>query len=225
VPDAETACHITAFDIYHNCSYNNALHLTTRKGAAGEFFVMAPMNSRYLLLSALSIFLSFPLFGKGGSDTGVCAFSPKDASFEHFPNCVRQDTKGNLSISSKYVKKLRFKENGLAEVYSSKRGWMYVNRKGGVVISGVAVMDNGADFFCDGLVRFSKDGKWGFADESGLVVVPPIYDGAMPFEKGIARVCKGCESKCAEPGCEHHVLAGGEWLCVNTKGKVITCPP
>jgi hypothetical protein len=31
MPDAETACHINAFDIYHNCSYNNALRLTAHK--------------------------------------------------------------------------------------------------------------------------------------------------------------------------------------------------
>jgi len=32
VPDAETACHINAFDIYHNCSYNESL-VRTQKAA------------------------------------------------------------------------------------------------------------------------------------------------------------------------------------------------
>jgi hypothetical protein len=186
---------------------------------------MAHMNNRYLLLAMLAVFLSLSAFGEEESDPAACAFSPVNESFKNFSNCIKQDSKGNLSIAPRNVKKLRYKENGLAELYSSKQGWMYVNRKGKVVITGVAVMDNGADYFCDGLVRFSKDGKWGFANESGHVVVLPIYDGAMPFEKGVAKVCKGCESKCSEPECEHHYLSGGEWLCVNTEGKVVPCAP
>jgi hypothetical protein len=184
---------------------------------------MMRMNSRYLILAMLTAFLCLPVFGKDMSDPSACAFSPANGSFRQFPGCVEKDNKGNLSISPKYAKKLPFEGNGLASVYSEKHGWMYVNQKGRVLISGVATMDNGADYFSDGLVRFSRDGKWGFANESGLLVVPAIYDGAMPFAKGVAQVCKGCESKCADPGCEHHSFVGGEWLCVDTGGKVVPC--
>jgi hypothetical protein len=186
---------------------------------------MAHRNSRYLILATLTALLCLPAFGKDTSDPAACAFPPRDGSFGQFSNCVERDGKGNLSISPKYVRKLPFADNGLAAVYSEKHGWMYVNRKGKVIISGVAVMDNGADYFSDGLVRFSRGGKWGFANESGLVVVPAIYDGAMPFANGVARVCKECESKWAEPECEHHSFVGGEWLCVNAVGGVVPCAP
>ena len=73
---------------------------------------------------------------------------------------------------------------------------MYVNRRGKIVISGIPVMDNGTDSFHDGLVRVVRNGKYGFANRRGHVVIPPIYDGVMNFEKGRAEVCKGCESKC-----------------------------
>ena len=51
---------------------------------------------------------------------------------------------------------------------------MYVSRKGKVVIWGVPVMDNGADSFHDGLVRIVRNGKYGFANRGGEVVIPAI---------------------------------------------------
>lgn len=82
-------------------------------------------------------------------------------------------------------------------------------------------MDNWADTFHDGLVRLVRKGKYAFANRSGQVVVPPIYDGAMQFDKGVAEVCKGCKSECASPDCEYHLFGGGEWFRINTKGAVL----
>ena len=47
----------------------------------------------------------------------------------------------------------------------------------------------------------SENGKYGFANSRGHVVVPPIYDGATDFENGSAEVYKGCENKYAEREC------------------------
>ncbi|MGB2624201.1 MAG: WG repeat-containing protein [Candidatus Acidiferrum sp.] len=99
---------------------------------------------------------------------------------------------------------------------------MYVNREGRAVITGVPVMDNGADWFHDGLVRIVRNGKYGFANRRGQVVISPVYDGALNFEKGLATVCKGCKSKCTAPhNCEYHVFAGGEWFQIDTRGTVV----
>ena len=97
---------------------------------------------------------------------------------------------------------------------------MYVSRKGKVVIWGVPVMDNGADSFHDGLVRIVRNGKYGFANRGGEVVIPAIYDGAMNFQNGRAEVCKGCESSATRDG-KYHFFAGGEWLRINTNGTVL----
>ena len=98
---------------------------------------------------------------------------------------------------------------------------MYVSRTGKVVIRGIPVMDNAADSFHDGLVRIVRNGKYGFSNRRGQMVIPPIYDGAMPFENGRAAVCKGCESKAVEPDGEYHIFAGGVWFQINTKGTVL----
>ncbi len=98
---------------------------------------------------------------------------------------------------------------------------MYVSRTGRVLISGVPSMDDWADSFHDGLVRVVRNKKYGFANRKGQIVISTNYDGAMNFEKGKAKVCTRCESKCVDRDCEYHVFAGGEWFQINTKGIVV----
>lgn len=166
---------------------------------------------------------AIPTTQSGVKDSGAagtpCLFDPERGEV---PNCVRESATGELFIAPRLLKELRFDSHGLASVHSPREGWMYANRRGNVVISGVPVMDNWADSFHDGLVRIVRNGKYGFANLKGQIVIPSIYDGAMNFEKGRAVVCKGCESKCTKPECEHHFFAGGEWFRINTKGTVLT---
>jgi WG repeat protein len=137
------------------------------------------------------------------------------------PDCIRQAADGKFLVSRSVLKLLQFDSYGLAPVLSAKEGWMYVNRTGRVVIIGVPRMDNWADSFHDGLVRVVRNKRYGFANRKGQIVVPTNYDGAMNFEKGTAKVCSGCESKCVDHDCEYHVFAGGEWFQINTKGIIV----
>ena len=135
------------------------------------------------------------------------------------PECVEVRTDASRSIASRYLKELLFQPNGLASVWMAD-GWMYVNHQGIAIITGVPTFDNGADEFHDGLVRFVKNNKYGFANERGTIVVPPVYDGAMPFDQGRAKVCSRCVDKCAGD-CEHHIFSGGESLLIDTKGRIV----
>jgi hypothetical protein len=175
------------------------------------------LNKQYMILV---IFLwAFPVHGEINTEGRKCMLPAQD--FKEVDDCVKKNKTGQLFIASQYLRQMSFGKNSLAVVYSKEEGWMYVNQKGRVIISGVAAMDNGADVFHDGLVRFSHDKKWGFADERGKIVILPIYDGAMNFGNGLAKVCRGCRSECAESECEHRVFAGGEWFYINTKGKIV----
>lgn len=42
----------------------------------------------------------------------------------------------------------------------------------------------------DGIVAFCKDGKWGYVNTSGEVVIEPAYDDARSFSNGLAAVYK-----------------------------------
>jgi hypothetical protein len=140
-------------------------------------------------------------------------------------DCIRQATNGKLFVSEQVLKLLQFDSYGLAPVLSAKEGWMYVSRAGRVVIIGVPRMENWADSFHDGLVRVVRNKKYGFANRKGQIVISAKYDGAMNFEKGMAKVCSRCESKCVDHDCEYHVFAGGEWFQINAKGIVIARIP
>lgn len=140
-------------------------------------------------------------------------------------DCIQRATNGELFVRQHVLKHLQFDSYGLAPVRSAIDGWMYVSRTGKVVISGVPTMDNWADTFHDGLIRVVRNRKYGFSNRKGQLVIPPKFDGAVNFEKGKAKVCNGCISKCAEQGCEHHDFSGGEWFQINTKGIVVARIP
>ena len=153
------------------------------------------------------------------SDGIPCLF---DLERGEVPNCLHKSADGELFVAPQIAKQLDFDAHGLAVIRSGSEGWMYVNRSRKVVIAGVPSMDNWADSFHDGLVRFVRNGKYGFANRAGHIVIPPIYDGAMNFDSGTATVCNGCKSKSVG---EHHVFSGGEWFHIDSEGTVLARLP
>jgi hypothetical protein len=164
----------------------------------------------------------------------TCVFeSRKDIA--DYPNCVFQDDHGNLFIAQKYIEELQFDSYGLAVVFHEVHTghlFMYVDRKGHVVVKDVPVADNWAEKFSDGLVPFVVNKKFGYADRQGKIVIEPKYDGYSQFENGYAVVCVGCRETCAPteppetmPECEHRISTGGEWYKIDKQGRVVATVP
>lgn len=83
----------------------------------------------------------------------------------------------------------------------------------------VYLFDNGPDYPQEGRYRIRLNGKIGFADEeTGAIVVAPIYDCAFPYEDGKASVGFGCKE---ESDGEHRWWSGGKWQDIDRQGKVI----
>ena len=83
----------------------------------------------------------------------------------------------------------------------------------------VYLFDNGPDYPQDGRYRIRLDGKIGFADEeTGAIVVAPVYDCAFPFKDGKASVGYGCKN---ESDGEHRWWSGGRWQMIDVLGKVV----
>ena len=197
-------CRITKFGLWH----------------LSQAATIKPMF-RWGILSGVTLVLWFVslALGENLNPGRPCMFDPERPDV---PNCIQTDHSGGLFVSSNYLRQLSFDRFGLAVVYSRQEGWMYVNRKGRVVVSGVAAVDNWADGFHDGLVRIIKNGKYGFANQRGTVVISPVYDGALNFENRIAEVCRGCG--CDDHHAEHCTLVGGEWFRIDTHGRVLAHP-
>lgn len=83
----------------------------------------------------------------------------------------------------------------------------------------VYLFDNGPDYPKEGRYRIRLNGKIGFADEeTGAIVVAPVYDCAFPYEDGKASVGFSCKE---ESDGEHRWWSGGKWQDIDRQGKVI----
>lgn len=77
--------------------------------------------------------------------------------------------------------------------------------------------DNGPDYPQEGLFRIIKDGRFGYADTAGNVVIEPRFACAFPFENGRARVADDCTTI---PEIEHSSWASANWYYVDREGKI-----
>ncbi len=94
----------------------------------------------------------------------------------------------------------RNNKDNYAEIYN-KNEKVYINAEGKVV-------DNKEIYDDKAILAFKKDGKWGFVNQSGEIVVEPKYDMATEVnEYGYAGVLKG-----------------GKWGIVDSKGNILVEP-
>ncbi len=108
--------------------------------------------------------------------------------------------------------------NGMNSNGSEPHTWGVVfNRKGEFLFAPLAY-DNGADGFSEGLTRFVKNKKVGFANRRGDIVIEPKYDYAEAFNYGIAGFCNGCVW---ENRGEHSFITGGTLGYINNKGDTL----
>lgn len=76
--------------------------------------------------------------------------------------------------------------------------------------------DNGPDYIQEGLFRIIKNGKIGYANEKGEILIEPEFDCAFPFKNGIAKVSNDCSTK--KVG-EHLTWESKNWFYINKKGE------
>lgn len=76
--------------------------------------------------------------------------------------------------------------------------------------------DNGDDYFCEGVQRIvGDDGKIGFADSTGRVVIAPRFAFAFPFKDSLAQVT---DKGWSESDGEHSWWKSPEWYHVDHNG-------
>lgn len=108
-------------------------------------------------------------------------------------------------------------DNGTALSFGST-----YNRKGQFLYRPLAY-DNGPDYFEEGLARCVQQGKVGFVNEQGKVVIRPQWDWVSPFNYGYAFACNGCYwDRSKDP--EHPPMAfreNAKTFYINREGKSV----
>jgi hypothetical protein len=78
--------------------------------------------------------------------------------------------------------------------------------------------DNGPDYIVEGLFRVIRNGKIGYANKHGEVVIPCQFDCAYYFENGKAKVSNNC--KTIKEGDFHRWLSD-DWYYIDKQGNRI----
>jgi hypothetical protein len=76
--------------------------------------------------------------------------------------------------------------------------------------------DNGPDYVESGLFRIIKNGKIGYANPQGEIIIEPSFECAYPFEGDFARVADTCET--VKDG-EHSTSKSDNWYQITKQGE------
>jgi len=171
-----------------------------------------PCDNCPMSLLALALAIAVQTGGRAPLD---CAYAPRaGGEMSTFPHCAWNGAKGEVRFARRRLGGMAYDERGLASVYVG--GWRYVARDGRS--APVMTLDNGADPFVSGLARSANGKKIGYIDRSLRTVIPAQFDGAYPFENGLAVVCKGCRT--VSEG-EPSSYVGGSWGCIDPRGRFV----
>jgi len=114
-------------------------------------------------------------------------------------------------LASASAQKLQFHkektDNGTVYTYQTEDGEDYCS---------VYMVKKDPDKFVNGLQRIVKDGKIGFINKDGIIVIVPQYDLAEQFAGNNCLVNKGAQTDGADGNAQ-----GGLWGVIDKKGKVV----
>jgi len=87
------------------------------------------------------------------------------------------------------------------------------------ILYDIVMFDNGPDYFNEGLIRVLRNGKMGYANKYGQVVIPCEYDYARWFENGKAEVTYNAKEYIDLD--EHRRVESDDWFEIDKKGNRI----
>ena len=95
------------------------------------------------------------------------------------------------------------KNEVIIAVNTGNRVGYFTDSKGNIIID---KQFDGVSSFSNGLAKVKQNGKWGFVNTKGEIVIPCVYDDGdvYSFSEGLARIKQN-----------------GKWGFINSKGKVV----
>lgn len=155
--------------------------------------------------------------------------------FQHF---LSEDSRFIISQRSiKIPKTQSFYKVYVSFVYSSHlekiafvlfqegpKGIYAINRKAEPLFE-VFCCDNGPDAPQEGVFRIIENGKMGFANMDGEIVVKPQFDFVWSFQEcGYAIFCTGGKKVNCNTLDNHWIWEGGKWGIISKEGKIVLAP-
>lgn len=99
-----------------------------------------------------------------------------------------------------------------------------INRKGQIIFDAYLFdnwpEDSNSDICKEGLFRIRKNGKIGFANKFGQIVIEPKFECAYPFANGKAKVAYNCETIMDDLDCNSS-WESENWFYIDKKGNKI----
>ena len=158
----------------------------------------------YPMKKFLFIFLSCLLFQQLTAQTIV--------KFDNGNNIIYKNLQGKTIVKNKkYTIAFTDTISSIGFVGTRKGEIVCINNAGKELFE-VYKIDNGPDYVSDGLFRIvGKNGKIGFADTCGVIVIPPVFSYATPFHNEEAKVSFGGKN---EKQGEYQSWKSNFWLVI-----------
>ena len=93
-----------------------------------------------------------------------------------------------------------------------------IDRNGSILFD-IVLFDNGPDYINEGLMRVKRNGKMGFANEKGEIVIPCEYDFAKWFVDGYAEVTYQATFYTDLDG--HQRVESNNWFTIDRNGNQV----
>lgn len=148
-----------------------------------------------------------------------------------------KDSKGNIKIPSKFVGggTIAHKFKNIMAVVEQMNDHLYDQYyllKDGRQVGrdSIFLWDNTPDCESEGKIRFhvEKTDKIGFFGKNGEIVIPAVYNYALPFRNGLTVAIKGAEKICWDGtpyrqnnSCEHWRWKGGDNVLINEANETL----
>lgn len=108
-----------------------------------------------------------------------------------------------------------------AIVLKNDIGFVAIDRQENILYK-VFPYDNGPDYISDGLFRITENNKIGFADSlTGMVIIKPQFDCALPFENGVTKVSNNCKTEYVG---EYGTWVSDNWYYIDKTGRKVEKP-
>lgn len=154
--------------------------------------------------------------------SGDTLFSIRNGENEYGSTCAYRNKKGDIIIQAgKYSQCFTdtFRTYAIVSDLKLTNSEMVAINRNEEIVFDVYLFDNGPDYPSEGLFRVKRNGKIGFANLDGEIVIEPVYACAFPFEDHKAKVSMECELIKADE--EHTAMESTSWFYIDHEGKRI----